>query len=129
MKKDLSGRQDIERLVTVFYSKVKADPVIGFIFTEIAMVNWAVHLPVMYNFWEYILFSTGTYQGNPMGAHIQLHQKHPLTPAHFNQWKKLFEETVDELFEGEKAEEAKQRASHIAALMLHKVTQSNIPST
>lgn len=121
MKKDLAGRQDIERLVTVFYSKVKADPVIGFIFTEIAKVNWAAHLPVMFNFWEYILFSTGPYKGYPMGAHIQLNKKNPLAPAHFDQWKKLFDETVDGLFEGEKADEAKQRATQIAGLMLYKM--------
>ena len=122
MKKDLAERFDIERLVTAFYNKVKTDSVIGFLFTEVARVNWTTHLPVMFNFWESVLFATGPYRGNPMSAHIRLHHQHALTAAHFDQWKKLFEETVDELFEGEKAEEAKARASHIANLMLYKVT-------
>ena len=39
---------------------------------------------------------------------------------HFQHWNDLFNETVDELFEGAKAEEIKQRAINIAAAMMHK---------
>jgi hypothetical protein len=35
---------------------------------------------------------------------------------------RLFTSTVDELFEGPKAEEAKQRATSIAGVMAHRVT-------
>ena len=40
MKKDIETRDDIELLVNSFYEKVKADPVIGHIFTDVFKVNW-----------------------------------------------------------------------------------------
>lgn len=121
MKTDITNRQDIEMLVTTFYSKVKADAVIGFIFNDVVKVNWDKHLPVMFNFWENVLFYTGGYNGNPMEVHQHLNKAVPLTRAHFTQWTKLFTETVDELFEGVNATMAKQRALNIATVMQLKV--------
>lgn len=124
MKKDISNREDIERLVNSFYGKVKSDPVIGYLFTDIAKLDFEHHLPVMYRFWETTLLGELTYKGNPMAVHMQLDQKEKLTQAHFSQWLKLFTETVDELFEGAVASEAKNRATQIAHLMLYKVQQA-----
>ena len=39
----------------------------------------------------------------------------------FNEWLRLFNQTVDELFEGERAEEAKIRAGNVARLMNYKI--------
>ena len=124
MKKELSDKKDIELLVNSFYEKVKQDETIGYIFNDVAKVDWTVHLPIMYNFWEMMIFGTGPYKGDPMTKHIQLNEKTPLESIHFDRWKKLFIETVDDLFQGEKAEDAKGRASHIATLMQFKVEQS-----
>jgi hemoglobin len=121
MKAYLSNRSDIQKLVDTFYTKVRADDSIGYLFNDVAKVNWQQHLPRMYDFWENILFQTGGFKGNPMTAHIQLHQKSPLSKAHFDRWLKLFLQTVDELFEGDKAELAKQRALSIATMMQIKV--------
>jgi hemoglobin len=126
MKKDISNRADIQLLVDTFYNKVKADETIGYLFNDVAKVNWEQHLPRMYDFWENILFQTG---GFPMVAHVQLHQKSPLTSAHFERWQQLFLTTVDELFEGDKAELIKQRARSIATMMLIKVHPSNDPKS
>ncbi len=124
MKKDLASRVEIELLVNSFYDRVKKDELIGYIFNDVAKVDWTVHLPIMYNFWEMMIFGTGTYKGDPMTKHIQLNKRTALESTHFDRWKKLFVETVDDLFHGEKAEEAKRRASHIASLMQFKVEQS-----
>jgi hemoglobin len=78
MKKDIQTRDDIELLVNLFYEKVKLDPVIGYIFTDVVKVNWQRHLPVMYSFWENTIFYTGGYNGNPMEVHKRLHQLVPL---------------------------------------------------
>lgn len=121
MKKDIENRNDIELLVNSFYDKVKADLVIGFIFNDIARVNWKRHLPVMYDFWENTLLYTGGYTGNPMEIHRRLNQLIPLTTEHFNQWTYLFTSTVDELFTGEKADLAKQRAISISTVMQIKI--------
>lgn len=127
MKKDLENRKDIELLITTFYDKVKADATIGYIFNDIAKVNWEKHLPIMFDFWENVLFFTGGYNGNPMIIHQHLNRVVPLTQQHFKQWEKLFTETVDELFDGINAILAKQRALSISTVMQVKIiSQQNI---
>jgi hemoglobin len=127
MSTDIRDRTDIQVLVDTFYEKVRADETIGYLFNEVAKVNWAQHLPRMYDFWENILFQTGSFKGNPMVAHVQLHQQSPLNAAHFDRWQQLFLATVDELFEGDKAELIKQRARSIATMMQIKVFPANDP--
>ena len=125
MKSDIANRNDIILLVNTFYEKVKKDQVIGYIFNDVAKVNWEKHLPVMYDFWENVIFFTGAYTGNPMTAHKLLNNKTPLNAAHFQEWIKLFTQTVDELFEGEKAELTKQRAISIATVMQIKIVHGH----
>lgn len=120
MKVDIKNRTDIETLINAFYDKIKSDAVIGYFFNDVAKVNWENHLPRMYDFWENILFSTANFIGNPMLKHKELHERSTMTEEHFKHWIILFKLTVDELFEGEKAEEIKQRAINIAAVMMHK---------
>jgi hemoglobin len=121
MKKDIENRNDIQLLVNSFYDKVKADPEIGFIFTDIMKVNWEKHLPIMYDFWENTLFYTGGYNGNPMEIHQRINHLIPLNTEHFQRWVYLFTLTADELFSGDKAVLAKQRAMSIAAIMQIKI--------
>jgi hemoglobin len=123
MKKEMENRDDVIRLVNTFYDRVKPDPVIGFFFSKVVDVHWEKHLPVMYNFWENIIFHTGGYTGNPMRIHMNLHRQSSMTKEHFDRWIKLFNETVDELFHGEKAEQAKQRALSIATVMQINIAQ------
>ena len=124
MRKDIENRQDIELLINSFYKKVKTDTVIGYIFNDVMHVNWDRHLPVMYDFWENTLFYTGGYNGNPMQIHTRLNRITPLLPDHFRQWNLLFDLTVNELFAGEKAELAKQRALSISTVMQIKILQA-----
>ncbi len=120
MKTDIRNRKDIEKLVNSFYNKVKTDTVIGYLFNDVAQVNWQLHLPKMYAFWENILFCTANYNGSPMVVHKELHQKSTMTQEHFQHWNELFNTTVNQLFEGPKAEEIKNRAMNISAVMMHK---------
>ncbi|RZJ35656.1 MAG: group III truncated hemoglobin [Flavobacterium sp.] len=120
MKADITERKDLELLVDSFYDKVKSDDVIGYLFNDVAQVNWELHLPKMYDFWENIIFHTANYSGNPMLRHKELHEKSTMEPSHFRHWNYLFNATVDELFEGEKADEIKLRASNIAQVMRYK---------
>ena len=121
MKKDIENRKDIEFLMNSFYEKVKPDPVIGYIFTDVMKVNWERHLPMIYDFWENSLFYTGGYNGNLLEIHRRLNKVIPLTTKHFKRWTDLFAATVDELFEGEKAFLAKQRAISISTVMQIKI--------
>ena len=118
---DITERGDIEVLIRKFYDKVNKDELIGDFFRH---VDWEKHLPIMFDFWESVLFYTGNYSGNPMLAHQKLHARMPMQPIHFGRWKDLFIATVKENFTGEKAELAIARASAIAYLMEQKITQS-----
>lgn len=124
MKTDITDRKDLEILVNAFYDKIKTDDVIGYLFNDVAKVNWEKHLPKMYDFWENILFQTGNYSGNPMLKHKELHEKSTMESAHFRHWNYLFNQTVDAFFEGEKANEIKLRAANIAQVMRYKTIGS-----
>lgn len=126
-RKDMETREDIEILVNSFYKKVLKDEIIGYIFKDIVKIDLEKHMPTMYDFWETTLFHKAVYKGNPMNIHLKLNEKELLTKAHFDQWLALFNETVDELFEGEKAELAKTRALSIATVMQIKIYQSTKP--
>lgn len=121
--KDIENREDIELLVDSFYKKVVHDEVIGFIFNELANIDWEKHMPIMYNFWETTLFHKAIYKGNPMKVHVDLNKKVVLKKEHFDQWLSMFNATVNELFVGEKAELAKTRALSIATVMQIKIHQ------
>lgn len=121
MKQDITNRQDVELLVNTFYEKVKNNTTIGHIFNDIVKVDWDDHLPKMYAFWSGLLLGERGYSGNPMIKHIELSRLTTLSENEFSEWLLLFNQTVDELFEGEKAHEAKYRAANIARLMLYKI--------
>jgi len=126
MKKDIKARADIELLVDEFYKKVQVDPTIGYIFSDIAKVNWQKHLPVMYDFFENMLFYSGSYNGNPMQLHKHLNRVVPLTPTHFDQWYHLFSTTLDEHFSGPTASLARFRAKSIATVMQIKIREEQM---
>ena len=117
--KDIETRADIEELISKFYEKMLKDPIIGFIFTDIAKIDLDEHLSIICDFWETILFTRPVYKRGPevMNVHHELNKKIPLKKGHFTRWLYLFSTTVDELFEGERAEKAKERADSIATLM------------
>ena len=118
---DISTRKDIELLVDAFYEQVIEDKIIGEFFAEVVKLDWKVHIPIMYNFWETILLDHIVYKGNPMLKHIQLSQKKALESKHFERWLELWEKTVRANFEGPKSDEAISRAKQIASLMKYKV--------
>lgn len=120
-RSDIENAADIRLLVDTFYDKVRTNAVIGHIFDDIAKINWEHHLPKMYAFWGSILLGEHSYSGHPMSTHIALSKKTSLSEKEFTEWLLLFTQTVDELFSGEKAHEAKLRAANIARLMLHKI--------
>lgn len=121
--KDIENREDLLLLVQHFYDKLLADPGISYIFTDVAKIDIMVHLPVLVDFWDMVLFQAGTYQKNVLKLHMDLNNLSPLTNEHFATWLNYFNASVDELFEGEKAFLAKQRAQSIATVMQIKIAQ------
>lgn len=111
---DIRGRDDIARLVRAFYTRAFADPVLGPIFTDIAHMDLAAHMPIMCDFWETVLFQAGKYGRNAFTVHLDLHRQVALTPMHFQRWLDIWEVTVDDLFDGPRAIQAKVQAGRIA---------------
>lgn len=100
---DIKSRKDIESLVNNFYTKVLEDDVLSPFFTNL---NFEKHMPKMISFWAFVLLDEAGYKTDVTAKHMHMRLK----KEHFDQWLLLFNETVDDLFKGEKAELAKQRA-------------------
>ncbi len=121
MKADITTEEDIRQLVDRFYTKIRENETLGYIFDDVANVNWDQHLPVMYKFWASALLDAQSYRGSPLDKHIALSKITPMTEKEFFTWIPLFKETVDELFQGAVAEDAKARGEQIARVMLHAI--------
>ena len=119
---DITDRRDVACLVNVFYDRVRDDGLLGPIFDDVAHVDWATHLPRMYDFWESVLFGTATFKGTPLVVHRALAQHTPLTNEAFDRWVALFQATVDDLFSGSVANQAKDSAVRIAATIEQRLT-------
>ncbi|MWB95107.1 globin [Flavobacterium sp. GA093] len=114
---DIANLDDIKLLVNTFYEKVQKDDLIGPIFNQKMMGRWPEHLEKMYRFWQTILLEEHTYSGTPFPPHKQL----PVNQTHFDRWMELFTSTVDSLFVGKLAEEAKVRAANMAYMFNYKI--------
>src|SRR3954466_468713 len=117
MKKSIITSEEVKELVDKFYEKVNADEILSPVFNKEAKVNWETHLPKMYKFWGTQLIGSADYSGRPFPPHMDLN----IDSKHFERWIRLFMETIDENFEGEVAEMAKQKARNIAAIFQYKL--------
>ena len=113
-KKDIEDREDIILLVNTFYQRVREDKFLGPVFEERIQDNWDQHLSTMYDFWVTLLFGKEAYRGNPFAKHIGL----PVSGTHFQRWLQLFNNTLNDLFEGERKELASKKAGNIAQVFL-----------
>eukprot|EP01038_Epipyxis_sp_PR26KG_P001891 gene1891-2670_t len=98
MKRTIENLDDIRFLVDTFYTRVRADELIGPIFNERIGERWPEHLDKMYRFWQTILLEEHTYEGAPFRPHADL----PVHLEHFERWVALFEENLLQHFEGDK---------------------------
>jgi hemoglobin len=110
---EIETEADVDLLVRRFYQAVIPDPQLGPIFHAMG-VDWSVHIPKLVDFWCLRLFGQPGYVGNPVGAHQPVLERCPFGDAELARWLELWEETVDELFIGDVAELAKQRATMAA---------------
>lgn len=108
---------DIRLLVDTFYYKVQQNPLLAPVFEARIQNNWPQHLQKMYAFWQTVLLEEHTYIGAPFRPHATM----PIDERYFEAWLQLFTQTVDELFSGDKADEAKWRAGRMAELFSHKL--------
>ncbi len=117
MQKEIIHIDDIKLLVDTFYDKVRENEILAPIFNERIKDEWPKHLEKMYRFWQTILLDKHTYYGSPFAPHATM----PIGAEHFQNWLNLFYQTIDELFDGEKAKEAKWRAEKMAQMFQYKI--------
>lgn len=110
---DINNEADIRNLVNTFYGKVRQDELLAPVFETVIGDQWDHHLERMTDFWSTLLLYTKKFSDDPLTKHLPL----ALIKDHFDRWLLLFQGTVDDLFQGQIAENAKKRAYSIARIM------------
>lgn len=116
VKTDIENIEHIKVLVDTFYNNVQQDKLLGPIFIG-AIKDWPHHLEKMYRFWQTVLLDQHTYSGSPFPPHAHM----PIDETHFNRWIQIFHETVETLYQGKIADEAKWRSEKMATMFQHKI--------
>lgn len=118
---DLGSRTQIHHLVVAFYREVVFDDLLAPVFSEVAEVDWAVHIPKLVDFWCRVLLGEPGYDGFVLGAHRQVHDVEAFRPEHFDRWYELWVDTIDGRWRGPLAERAKDHAARIGAVLARRL--------
>lgn len=110
---DIQSATDVKLLVDTFYERVLKDELLSPFFQRL---DFAHHLPNMYHFWNFVLLDEPGYTTNV----TEIHSRMRLNKELFDRWVEMFSATVDDLFAGEKAGLAKQRAAIMGWTMASK---------
>lgn len=84
-------REAIERVVTRFYARVRAHPVLGPVFAA-HVEDWPAHEAKIANFWANSILYERSYNGNPAQVHKQAGN---VRPGMFSVWLALFDEVLE----------------------------------
>jgi hemoglobin len=121
--RDIETRADCEQVVRAFYGRMLTDPIMGWIFTDVAKLDLATHVPRITAFWETILLGAQSYSGGAFHPHALLNERVKLQAGYFERWLWLWGMTVDELFEGPRAALAKSHARRVATAFYGRLQQ------
>ncbi len=119
---DIQNREDLYAIVCLFYEKLFSDTQMAPFFKAFRQPeSLEKHLQILVDFWDNILFYSGSYTKNAMLPHIEMNKKIPFKSEHFKLWMHYFTEAVDSLYSGEHSEIIKSRAQSIATVMQIKI--------
>jgi len=116
MQSNQITKENIRTMVNTFYVKILKDDIVGPFFIaklgdDMSNEHWVPHLDLLVNFWASIALGETDYRGNPFQPHTQLGE---LKRETFEQWLKLFSETLDEVYVPSLAAQFKERSTIIA---------------
>jgi hemoglobin len=100
----------MSRLVREFYTRARADALLGPIFEKKLAGHWEEHFARLTDFWSQIGLRTGRYTGRPLPAHAAL----DVAPEHFSAWLELFAATARDVLPPDGARFFVARANRIA---------------
>lgn len=125
IKTDIKSRSDIHKLVTSFYEKIRKDELLGPFFNG-KISDWDEHIDHLTDFWESSLFLKTKFKGDPLQKHIEVDNENnnTITEMHFGLWLNLWYKTINELFEGDYAENAKRRARKMGTFIYLRIFEA-----
>jgi len=109
-------KENIRILIMTFYAKIIKDDIVGPFFIaklgdDMSNERWVTHLEIIIGFWSSLAFGKPKYNGNLFLPHTKLGT---LKRETFEQWLKLFAETLDEVYVDDIAKRFKERSTLIA---------------
>jgi hemoglobin len=123
----IQSRKEVDLLVRSFYDQVRVHELLGPIFNEVVQ-DWEIHLVHLTDFWEMILLQTGPGAGkfNPTRVHREVDEKvdYSIDQVHFGSWLELWFSTIDQYFEGEVADYAKEHARRMAHMLFMRIWEA-----
>lgn len=123
----IQSRKEVDLLVRSFYEQVRVHELLGPVFNEVVQ-DWEVHLVHLSDFWEMILLQTGPGSGkfNPTKVHREVDAKvdYSIDQVHFGNWLELWFGTIDQYYEGEVAEYAKEHARRMAHMLFMRIWEA-----
>lgn len=119
--RDLTGRAEIATFVRGFYGMVAQDDLLSPMFEQVAQVDWGTHIDKLTDFWCRSLLHQAGYSGNPYSKHGAVHDRSPMSAAHFDRWLDLFHEAISP-WQGPKVDHAKGVVVKVAEVHCYQIT-------
>ncbi len=111
---DLINRSQVHDLVVEFYREVVMDELLEPVFSDVAEVDWTLHIPRLVDYWCGILLGAGRPGVSTTAVHRHLHDQAPIRPEHCDRWYSMWVRCVRARWNGPRADLA---VSHAAVLM------------
>ncbi|MCE3038386.1 group III truncated hemoglobin [Helicobacter anatolicus] len=108
------NQQNIQKLMDIFYAKVRKDPELSKIFLPAVgedNESWEKHKEKIGRFWRQMLLGEPVFDGQPLKKHLDLP---PFPRELFNVWLNLFSESLHQIYENDVAKSILQKATMIA---------------
>ena len=106
-----TDEEGLKGVVRLFYARIRQDAELGPIFND-AIQDWPGHLEKLTDFWSSVMLTTGRYKGRPVPAHLKHADR--ITPALFQRWLALWENTTNEVLTPQAAQALQAKAARIA---------------
>ncbi len=123
--KDIENQVDLYLLVDEFYKKLLSDNRISYIFTDTVKIKIEEHLHILVVFWSQMILGTGGYTNNLTDIHLKVDQLEHLTPELFEIWINHFNQSVNENFIGNNANEIKTQAKNLSIILQIKIAKQH----
>jgi hemoglobin len=119
--RDLDSPEEIREMVTRQYVDVLQDELLAPYFTfGPGFIDWQAHIGLLTDYWCHVVLFAPDYDIDIIEHHRPLHDRDPFTPALFQTWIEIFDDTVDGGWAGPLATMAKARARGMAWAMAHR---------